>query len=244
MRWEKLALILGVLAFGVAVVSVAIAGYLLVSSFYSVRGASIGEIVSDPRSFNGAHVRLQGYIIEAKGYIFGSQYVLRDFDGGVEIALSGNVDLEPYVSFIFDGRNYTQIRNLKVSVAGYVRYIGLVLDAPSFYLDVRKVEPHITEFEVIVVEFLKTTDVSHSGWNETVKILETYDHKLGGKVVVVRYITMNAVHPHFMCEAIEEHVAVITLNQRGEVTSAFCVWGSLHGTNGIWDLVNQRWIYN
>ncbi len=44
-----------------------------------------------------------------------------------------------------------------------------------------------------------------------------------------------------MCETIENHTAVFTLNNEGEVVSAFCVWGSFH--NGkIWDLINQRWI--
>jgi len=239
MHWKKLALILGA-----AVAAVAIASILLSFSLYSVRGASIRNIVSNPQSFNRAHVWLHGYIVEARGYMFGPKYVLRDFDEGVEIALSGEANFEPYVSFVFDGRNYTQVRNLRVSIEGYVRYIGPVIDAPSFYLDVKKVELHATELKTIVIEFLKTTDVSHSGWNETVEVLEIYDHKLGGKVVVVKYITPNAVHPHFMCEAIEQHVAVITLNHRGEVTSAFCVWGTLHSADRIWDLANQRWIHN
>lgn len=243
MRWKGLALIILVTASAVATASI-----LSYSYFCSARDSSIAEIASDPQSFNGAYVLLHGYVVET-GYMFGPKYVLRDFDQEVEIALggkggAGRIDLEPYVSFVFDGRNYTQIRNLRVSVVGYVHYIGLVMDAPSFYLDVRKVEPDVTELEIIVIEFLKTTDISNAGWNETVEILEIYDHRFGGTVVVVRYITMNAVHPHFMCEAIEEHVAVITLNQRGEVTSAFCVWGSFHGQDRIWDLVNQRWIHN
>jgi len=99
-----------------------------------------------------------------------------------------------------------------------------------------------SELEKIVIDFLKTTDVSSSLWNDTVEIIEIYDHKLGGKVIVVNYTTVNAVHPHFMCEAIEHHTAIIMLNEKGQVMSAFCVWGSFHeGKN--WDLINQRWIY-
>ena len=97
------------------------------------------------------------------------------------------------------------------------------------------------ELENIVIEFLKTTDVANGGWDGTVEIKEVYDHGFGGKVIVVNYTTANAVHPHFMCEAIEHHTAVITLNGKGEVVSAFCVWGSFHDGK-IWDLVNQRWI--
>lgn len=120
-------------------------------------------------------------------------------------------------------------------VVGYVRYIGSVID-------VKEVEPRMDVLEAIMIEFLKTTDVADSGWDGTVEITEVYDHKLGGKVIVVNYTTMNAVHPHFMCEAIEHHTAVITLNEEGEVMSAFCVWGSFHGPDKIWDLINQRWI--
>ncbi len=243
MRLKRLALIL--------VVVVAVAGVLIGIFhdflFYGVRDVSVGDVVSDPHSFDGVHVRLPGYVVDTSVYMFGPKYVLRDFDEGVEIALggkggSGKVDFEPYVSFIFDGENYTQIRNIRVSVVGYVCYIGPVSDAPSFYVDVEKVEPNLTELENIVIEFLKTTDVANVLWDDTVRIIEVYDHGFGGKVVVVNYTTCKAVHPHFMFLAIEHHTAVITLNEEGKVMSAFCVWGSFHGLNNIWDLINQRWI--
>ena len=241
MHWKRLALILVA-----AIVAGAVIGYFINSLFFVVRDVSINEVVSDPQSFDGAYVRLHGYVVDTIVYMFGPKYVLRDFDAEVEIALggksgSGKVDLEPYVSFVFDGKNYTQIKNIKVSVMGYVRYIGLVTDAPPFYLDFEKVEPSVTALETIIIEFLKTTDVSDGGWDNTVEIMEIYDHEFGGKVAVVKYGTVNAVHPHFMCEAIEAHIAVITLSKKGEVMSAFCVWGSFHGGK-IWDLLNQRWI--
>jgi hypothetical protein len=77
--------------------------------------------------------------------MFGPRYVLRDFDNDVEIALGGKggsgneVDLESCVSFLFDGGNYTQIRDLTVSVVGHIRYVGPVVDAPPFSLEVEKV---------------------------------------------------------------------------------------------------------
>jgi len=95
--------------------------------------------------------------------------------------------------------------------------------------------------EKTVIDFLKITDVANGGWDNAVEIVGIYDHGLGGLVIVVNYTTWNAVHPDFMCEAIEHHTAVITLNEKGEVISAFCVWGSLH-TGKIWDLLNHRWI--
>jgi hypothetical protein len=116
---------------------------------YAVKDVAIQEINSNPLSFNGVHVRLQSYVANTSVYMFGPESVPRDFDDGVEIALGGKggfekVDLEPCVSFVFDGRNHTHISNLRVSVVGYVRYIGLVTDVPSFYLDVEKVEPNVT----------------------------------------------------------------------------------------------------
>ncbi|MFQ5837064.1 MAG: hypothetical protein ACE5HG_04330 [Candidatus Bathyarchaeia archaeon] len=242
MHRKRLALILVV----VAAVSVVFLGYFINFVIYGVRDVSVEEVVSDPQSFDGVHVRLHGYVADTSVYMFGPKYVMRDFENGVEIALGGKggpktVNLEPYVSFVFDGEKYMQIRNINVSVVGYVRYTGWSTDFPSFLLDVEKVEPQMDVLETIVIEFLKTTDVADGGWDDTVEIKEIYDHKLGGEVVVLEYGTANAIHPHFMAEAIEHHTAVITINEKGDVVSAFCVWGSFHG-NKIWDLINQKWI--
>jgi hypothetical protein len=107
--------------------------------------------------------------------------------------------------------------------------------------EVIEVELIEAELEKIVVEFLKTTDVPNGVWDGTVEVREVYDHRLGGKVVVVEYTTANGGHPSFFLEAFEHHVAVFTVSMRGEVLSAFCVWGSFHDGK-IWDLLNQRWI--
>jgi len=92
--------------------------------------------------------------------------------------------------------------------------------------------------ERIVVDFLKTTDVPRGVWNESVRIRAIYDHKLGGKVLVAEYVTMNMGHPEFMAEAIERHIAIFTLDNEGRVISAFCIHGSK-----FWDLINQRWVH-
>jgi len=111
------------------------------------------------------------------------------------------------------------------------------------YAEFEVVEAELSEaeLETIIIEFLKTTDVADVLWEDRVEIIEVYDHKLGGKVLVVNYTTINAGHPYFALEALEDHTAVITLSEEGEVISAFCVWGSFHDS-AIWDLVNQRWI--
>jgi len=96
------------------------------------------------------------------------------------------------------------------------------------------------ELERQVVEFLKTTDVKNV-WDGMVEIDRFYDHKLGGKVIVAEFTTTSGGHPDFMLEFIERHTALITLDEKGEATSAFCVHGDLQ--NGrIWDLINQRWV--
>ncbi len=234
----KLLVIFLVVALGVSVIS-----FLLYYAISGVMDVSIKDVISYPQTFNGIRIRIRGYVVEALGYFFGPQYWLRNFEGEAEIALSGLEEayLKPYVSFVFDGENYTKIRDINVSVVGVVRYIGsLVTDSPPVSLDVEEIEPSIDALKTILTEFLNTTDVS-KGALYNVEILEVYEHKLGGQVAVINYTTVNAGHPHFMWEAMEHHTAAITLSEKGEVVSAFCVWGSFH-TGGIWDLLNQRWI--
>ncbi len=121
--------------------------------------------------------------------------------------------------------------------------LGASLLGYSFQSGLLEIQGELSQadFDKAVIEFLNTTDVSNGGWNGTVRVREIYDHELGGKVMVVEYTTVNAVHPEFMCEAIEHHVAIITLSEKAQVISAFCVWGSFHSER-IWDLINRRWI--
>jgi hypothetical protein len=130
--------------FSVAVVSV-ILGYCLHSVFFGLRETTIKEIISDPESFDGVRVRLHGYVIDASVYMFGPKYVLRDFENEVQIALGGKsggetVDLEPYISFVFDGRNYTQLAKTRTQVVGHVHYLGWATDFSSFLLEVETAE--------------------------------------------------------------------------------------------------------
>ena len=128
----------------VVVVSVVL-GYFLLSTFLGIRDVSIKDVVSDPQSFDGVRVRLQGYVVDTGVYVFGPKYVLRDFENEVEIALdwkggAENVDLEPYISFVFDGGNYTQIAKTRTQVVGHVHYVGWVSDFSTFLLEVEKAE--------------------------------------------------------------------------------------------------------
>jgi hypothetical protein len=74
--------------FSVAVASV-ILGYCLHFAFFGIRVISIKEIASDPESFDGKRVQLQGYVIDTSVYMFGPKYVLRDFENEVQIAIDG-----------------------------------------------------------------------------------------------------------------------------------------------------------
>jgi len=95
--------------------------------------------------------------------------------------------------------------------------------------------------ENIVIEFLKNTDVPNGGWDNSIEI-KSYDHELVTWVLVGDFITSSGGHPGFFLTAVEDHTAQITLNESGEVVSAFCVQGSFHGENKVWDLLAQRWI--
>lgn len=151
-RWKRLALISVV----VAAISVVVIDYFLNFVIYGVRDVSVEEVVCDPQSFDGVHVRLRGYVVDTSVYMFGPKYMLMG-DEGDEIALGGkggpeNVDLGLYVSFIFDGENYTRIRSLKVIVVGYVRYVGPATDVPPCHLDVETVKEANTVHTCIIHE--------------------------------------------------------------------------------------------
>jgi len=126
----------------------------------------------------------------------------------------------------------TFVLTIVIGVSGIV--------ALSYVLQQSQKPANPTELEQQIIEFLKTTDVKNV-WNGMLEIKEAYDHKTGGTVAIVEYTTTSGGHPDFMLEFIEGHAAVITLSESGEVTSAFCVHGSLQDGR-IWDLINQRWI--
>jgi hypothetical protein len=96
---------------------------------------------------------LQGYIVKPN-YFLGPKYVLRD--GRWEVALSekgksGGVQLERFVSFIIDGQNRTQLRDMVVSVSGCARYIGFVVDSPSYYVEVEDVKIQTVQADSIML---------------------------------------------------------------------------------------------
>jgi len=144
-----LTLILAVVA-GVA----GIAGYIALN--ISAAGeVSVKDINSNPECFNNTRVRINGYVADTSCYMFGPKYVLRD--NLSEIALSQkngprSVDLARYVSFIFDGENYTQTRDMVISVVGHVRYVGFVTDAPSCYVEVEDAELKAARWDLATFE--------------------------------------------------------------------------------------------
>jgi hypothetical protein len=114
---------------------IAITSFIYFYSSSYVRYVVIQEICSNPQAFNGLHVRLNGYVVSMSGYMFGPRYMLRSLEDEATIALGGEVDFEPYISFVFYGGNYTEVGNEEVVVTGYVRYQGITTDGPSFYLE-------------------------------------------------------------------------------------------------------------
>jgi len=151
---KKLCIILAV------AITVTVATFLAFAytRFYYVRDLSIAGLVEAPESYDGTHVKLHGYIVEAS-YTFGPKYVLKDnLTKEAEIPLGGKegpeeIDLEPYVSFVWHARfdNYTKIRDAEVAIVGYVYYTGSTIDAPSYYLEVETIRPPLPREEAIEI---------------------------------------------------------------------------------------------
>jgi len=133
----------------VAVALCFIFGFVLVYEFvyfplWKVNDASLAELCSRPRDFDGFHVRLLGYIART-GYMFDPKYVLRDLEEVFEVALDGkggpvNIDLEPYVTFVCDWPANCTLAARLMEIVGLVHYVGLGADMPLFYLDIEKVQ--------------------------------------------------------------------------------------------------------
>lgn len=133
----------------VAIALCFIFGVVLIYGFvyfplWKVNDVLLTELCSRPRNFDGFHVRLFGYIARTS-YMFGPKYVLRDLSGTFEVALDGKggpeeINLEPYVTFVYNWpANYTLATQL-VEVVGLVHYVDPAVDIPLFYLDVEKVQ--------------------------------------------------------------------------------------------------------
>jgi hypothetical protein len=142
----------------VAVVTV-IVEYIALSALLP-KHVSIKEINADPEIFNGAYVSLRGYTIKTSVYTFGPKYILKEDES--QIALDGknppvDLDLDRVVSFIFDGENYTQVRDMIISVVGRIRYVGLVTDAPSHYVDIERMEPETARLDMTIVDSQQMT---------------------------------------------------------------------------------------
>lgn len=112
-----------------------------------------------------------------------------------------------------------RIKLLLAFLVVFMSVTAIVFHSLSF---LRNVQLNKERLKDMMVEFLDATDVSVGGFY-SIEVLEAYENKIGGQVVVINYTTANAGHPHFMLTALENHVAIITLNDKEEVVSAFCV---------------------
>ncbi|MBI4138068.1 MAG: hypothetical protein HY482_00540 [Candidatus Wildermuthbacteria bacterium] len=105
--------------------------------------SSFREIQQHPQAYDGKEIKLTGRIVRNDGVWFGLPYELAESgktpDQAVRIPLAGD-NLDAYVSFLFDGKVYTEIANREVAIKGVVRYIGEVTDAPPFHIQVDRIE--------------------------------------------------------------------------------------------------------
>jgi hypothetical protein len=151
------------------------AGYVALNALLP-RHVSIKEINTNPEAFNGTWVSLQGYVVNTNVYMFGPKCTLKDDES--QIALdsknpAANISLDRLVSFFFDGENYTQTRDIIVSIVGHVRYVGLVTDMPSHYVDVERAEPEKARWDMTTVDsqqMTAETDKASYQAGETIKV--------------------------------------------------------------------------
>jgi hypothetical protein len=120
--------------------------------YFSYRIISLTNIENNPQLYNQVRVTLRGMVIRNEGFMFGPKYELTEFEPSKvfnintakQIALGlkagPSIDLSNYVSYAFDGRNYTQITYKPVVVKGTIIYIGQAMDAPPFYLDLESIK--------------------------------------------------------------------------------------------------------
>ncbi len=135
-------------------VIILIALIVIYSQYSLYKIVSIVSIENNPQFYNFVRVELRGFIVENTGLMFGPKYELveedapltppKNFKDANKIALGlkagPSIDLSKYVSYYFDGKNYTRVGFKPVLVHGTVIYIGEASDAPPFYLDLKDVK--------------------------------------------------------------------------------------------------------
>lgn len=136
----------------ILIVTLIFVGSIIYLQYFSYRELSVSSIESNPQIYNFAKVKLRGMVIENTGMFFGSNYELAGFEQGkifdikdasqIALGLKGgsNIDLTNYVSYYFDGLNYTEGVYKPVVVTGTIKYLGEVMDAPPFYLELESVK--------------------------------------------------------------------------------------------------------
>jgi len=120
--------------------------------YFSYNKIPLSTIEDNPTPYNKIKISIRGLVIRNEGAFFGPQYELAEFESSKDFNINAakqialglksdsNVDLSNFISYTFDGRNYTQIANKPVNVKGIVIYHGPVTDAPQYYLDLEKIK--------------------------------------------------------------------------------------------------------
>jgi hypothetical protein len=140
--------------------------------------------------------------------MFGPKYVLKDNRSEIALGEKGGplgIDLARYVSFIFDGENYTQIRDIVMSIVGHVHYIGFVTDVPSCYIEVENAEIKAARSDLAALE------------KQQIKVeVEKTTYSVGE---TVRFKVFNKNLDHEPIHAGVTNVAFCISNSKGESVS-------------------------
>ena len=122
------------------------------SYYFQYKEVPLAMIENNPESFNQNKISLVGLVIKNEGALFGPKYELAEFKSSNDFDINSakrialglkagpSIDLTNFVSYTFDGRNYTKIANKPANVKGKVIYHGPVIDAPQYYLDLETIK--------------------------------------------------------------------------------------------------------
>jgi len=124
----------------------------------SARYVDLNYLAKNPDLYVGSYIKVRGHVVKNVGAFFGDTYHLqsdewlRDFKSLSESStgmaiISSESDLEDFVEYTFDGKNYTHIPKnfFYVEAFGFVKDRGNVMDAARYVLEIDNIYPQLAE---------------------------------------------------------------------------------------------------
>jgi len=134
------------------VILIALSSVLVYSQFIVYKNIPLADIEKDPQIYDQKRIEVEGIIIENVGAFFGARYTLAQttptepfkIEDTKKIALNwgggSDINFSNYVSYIFNGADYAEVRKKRVVIEGTMIYYGDVLDAPPYYIAIDNIQ--------------------------------------------------------------------------------------------------------